>query len=397
MRPLPRVLAAIGGIYVVQSVIGGITFNALPSILRSQGLPLEHIGLTFLAILPWSLKFIWAPAIERLRLPREGRDRSSVIVTTGVCLAAILLAFAALIGPAIFGALLAVLVLAAFASATVDIASDGFAVDTLAPSARGPGNAAQIGGAYLGSAVGSGLFLVLVARWGWTPSTLAMAALLLLLAVPFATMRRCPPLARAHVTSLVASIRRRDVRIGLSTTLFFAAGQKLAQGIHGPFLVDAGLGLGTLGIVNGVGGAIAGITGTVLAGIIVQRVGAPRVVCGAIVLQAAVMAAFALAAAFVVQRTGWLVVLALANSAVLALGYVALYAHLMSYASRKQAGVDFTLFQCTDATLAMVGGIAGAALARHAGYAACFALACAMATSAVLPLRRLISRNDHDT
>ena len=44
--PLAVVLA-IGGLYVGQSIIGGVTFSALPSVLRDRGLPLDQIGLTF--------------------------------------------------------------------------------------------------------------------------------------------------------------------------------------------------------------------------------------------------------------------------------------------------------------------------------------------------------------
>ena len=32
-------------------------------------LPLDQIGLTYLAVIPWTLKFLWAPAVERYRLP----------------------------------------------------------------------------------------------------------------------------------------------------------------------------------------------------------------------------------------------------------------------------------------------------------------------------------------
>ncbi|TIU68618.1 MAG: MFS transporter, partial [Mesorhizobium sp.] len=39
------IVAAIGGLYVAQSVIGGITWTGLPAVMRDQGLPLDRIGL----------------------------------------------------------------------------------------------------------------------------------------------------------------------------------------------------------------------------------------------------------------------------------------------------------------------------------------------------------------
>ncbi|NDV48191.1 MFS transporter, partial [Yangia sp. PrR003] len=67
------VIGAIGGVYVAQSVIGGVTWTGLPGVLRAQELPLDQIGLISLLVLPWALKFLWAPPVERFRLPDGGR------------------------------------------------------------------------------------------------------------------------------------------------------------------------------------------------------------------------------------------------------------------------------------------------------------------------------------
>lgn len=392
--PLPRVLAAIGGIYVAQGVVSGLTFLSLPSVLRAQGLPLDRIGLSFLAILPWSLKFLWAPAVERMRLPAHGAQSSRTIVAAGLILVAAMLALAAWIGPSVFLPLLAVLIAAAFASASFDIACDGFAVETLTRAARGWGNAAQVGGAYVGSAIGSGLFLVLVAGFGWGPATAAMASLVLVLGLPFVLVSGsvAQNATRAHRPSLTAAFARFDVRRGLLLTLLFSGGQKLAQGMLGPFLVDSGLGLGTLGLVNGIGGMGAGLCGTAIGGALVRRRGAKRAVSRAIVAQTLMIAAFALVAAMGLRQPALLAGLALLNSLVLALGFVALFGELMGYASLDQAGVDFTLFQCADSTMALCGGYGGALLARQASYAPCFILAFGLATIATPAIPRVLRR-----
>ena len=77
------IVFSIGGLYIGQSIIGGVTFIALPSVLRDQGIALDLIGLTYLSVLPWALKFLWAPAIERYRLPPTGPARSRQIVLVG--------------------------------------------------------------------------------------------------------------------------------------------------------------------------------------------------------------------------------------------------------------------------------------------------------------------------
>ncbi|WP_338012566.1 hypothetical protein [Rhizobium sp. LCM 4573] len=161
------VISGIAGLYIAQSVIGGVTWAGLPAVMRSQGVPLDQIGLVSLIALPWALKFLWSPFIERFRLPLDGRNRSAVIVAVGgaICVAGLLLT--GVLSPANAFPLLACLTIVAFAASTVDIACDGFAVQTLSKAQHGWGNAAQVGGAYLGSAIGGGLFLYLVSAFNW--------------------------------------------------------------------------------------------------------------------------------------------------------------------------------------------------------------------------------------
>lgn len=66
------VIGAIGGVYVAQSVIGGVTWTGLPGVLRAQELPLDQIGLVSLLVLPWALKFLWAPRSSASACPMAG-------------------------------------------------------------------------------------------------------------------------------------------------------------------------------------------------------------------------------------------------------------------------------------------------------------------------------------
>ncbi|KMO38082.1 hypothetical protein VQ03_18070 [Methylobacterium tarhaniae] len=111
---LAPVLAAVGGLAVTQSVVSGIAFVGLPAIIREAGLSLDRIGLVYLLYLPWVLKFLWAPAVERCRLPPDGRLPTGGIVATGTAVGGTASgALAARLGyPACFG-LAAVIALAA--------------------------------------------------------------------------------------------------------------------------------------------------------------------------------------------------------------------------------------------------------------------------------------------
>jgi MFS transporter (putative signal transducer) len=374
--PAATVLA-IGGLYVGQSIIGGLTFIALPSVLRDRGLPLDQIGLIFLASLPWAVKFLWAPAVERYRLPTCGKARSRSIILATSLASAFGLCIVAALGPDNLVPLIGAFVLIAFAASTGDIACDGHAVETLSERHHGWGNAAQVGGAYLGSALGSGLFLVLVGYVDWGKATLVMAALLLALALPFLLSPAPPsPGLRMHQPSLGEALRRPDMRAGLLLAAVYVVAQKWGVAMLGPFLIDSGLDLASLGIVNGMGGLVVGFACALLGGALVRVWGARAVMVLALVLQSVSLAGLAAAAWQGGMPTPVLLGLALASSSgLMALGFVALYAQFMALSDPRQAGVDFTLLQCMDALVGMAGGLGAGWISQHLGYATCFALA----------------------
>jgi MFS transporter (putative signal transducer) len=385
--PTPaRLVLAVGGLYVAQSVIGGITWTGLPAVMRDRGMALDSVGLLSLIALPWALKFLWSQQIERFRLPSGGGNRSAAIVLIGGLISIAGLVAVGILGPERAVLVIACLTLVAFAAATVDIACDGYAVESFAAKDRGWGNAAQVGGAYLGSAIGGGLFLVIVATAGWSLGVWAMIALLVALAIPFMLTARSDTngAPRSHAPSLSAALARRDIRGGLVLAAVFVVAQKSGLIMIGPFLVDAGLDLATIGIVNGVGSLFVGLAAAFAGGASVRRWGATATMVAALVLQACALAFFAAYDLLPGMPRSILATVAVASSsAIMAFGFVALYAQFMRLSDPRQGGIDFTLFQSMDALVSMAGGIIAGYAAQHLGYAPFFAGACAIAAMAV--------------
>jgi MFS transporter (putative signal transducer) len=375
--PLPfrSVFVAIGGIYVAQGMVSGLTFQAMPAILRSQGLPLDRIGLVSLALLPWAFKFLWAPWIERYRHGSTA-GRSTTIIVIGECLVAAALFTLAAIGPADLAPVMLILGLCALASATVDIACDGFAVEQLSADRRGWGNTAQVGGSYLGFMVGGGAYLWVVAAIGFGAATLALGLSLLAVTALFPVLMRRPrPVtAFSHRPSLRYAFRRREVRLGLLLVVICGLGPRIAASLTAPFLIDRGLDLRTLGLLNGAAGTAAGLLGTLLGGSLVQALGSRGAVLVALMLELVALLSLVWASATPQMPVGLLVWPVIGLTAAMAVGFVAMYALLMGASSRRQAGVDFTLFQCADAVVATVGGMSGGLLASAFGYAPALAM-----------------------
>lgn len=393
------VVAGIGGLYVAQSVIGGITWTALPAVMRAAGVPLDRIGLLSLIALPWALKFLWSGAVERYRLPPLGGNRSGAIVMLGGLVSVIGLLAAGALDPATPLPVLAALTMVAFAAATVDIACDGFAVQSLARKDHGWGNAAQVGGAYLGAAIGGGVLLVLVDAAGWRAGVWAMAVLVVLLGLPFllgAARGPVPASAQGHVPSLTSALKRAEIRRGLLCAGVFVLAQKGALGMVGPLLVDKGFSLAVVGLLNGVGSMVLGVAAALAGGGAVRLWGARPVMLAALAAQAACLLGFALMAGRSDAPAGVLVVLAMAStSGILAFGFVALYAQFMRWSDPRQAGIDFTLFQCMDALVSMGGGVAAGIIADRFGYGIFFACAAVLALVAIPLMAMLAERGEN--
>ena len=64
-------IALLLGLYLSQGLPFGFFTQALPVLMRQQGVDLGTIGLANLLALPWALKFLWAPAIDRVPGPRK--------------------------------------------------------------------------------------------------------------------------------------------------------------------------------------------------------------------------------------------------------------------------------------------------------------------------------------
>ena len=80
--PRWSVLLLLGALYFCQGLPFGFFVQALPVVLRKQGLSLEQVGLASLLALPWAVKFLWSPAVDRY-----GTRRGWILIHQGVAVA----------------------------------------------------------------------------------------------------------------------------------------------------------------------------------------------------------------------------------------------------------------------------------------------------------------------
>jgi MFS family permease len=330
-------------LYASQYLGIGFLFTALMAISRERGQDLENIGVIFLLGLVWTLKFLWAPLVDRFGSRSRGHYRSWIMLTQP----AVALGIAAVAPFDVIdhlGLILLLLTFVAIMSATQDVATDALAVRNLRGGSRGNINGVQVGAGFIGDIVGGAAVLVLYDLFGWVPAILTLAVLS---AVPVYFVRRfreeetAAP-QRVRRQSAVALFRQPGVkRWALVITPLLSIGLPGAYSLLVPMLVDGGVSVGLVGLLtNGLGGVI-GIAAALVAGSLVNRLGRRRslVIYG-------LLQVVAVAATIPLATTGGLgaailavVLINIANCAL----FVIMYTVNMDLSRPDNAGSDFTV------------------------------------------------------
>ncbi|MEM7472581.1 MAG: MFS transporter [Pseudomonadota bacterium] len=179
-----KVMTVVGLLYTAQFIPLFFAIMALPIILRQEGHSATTIGLMQMVAIPYVFKFLWAPLIDRYKLGRD-RYKSWIVFLSAIHVAGIVaLAFTDPGGNLV--PLFIVLMLAAFAVSTQDVAVDALAISLMRPSERTMGSTFQNAGAYAGAIVGGFVFLYIYGKIGWTTALLIQATLF---ALPLLSLR----------------------------------------------------------------------------------------------------------------------------------------------------------------------------------------------------------------
>jgi len=392
-------LALLGGLYLAQGLPYGFFTQAMPVVLREMGASLGDISLSSLLLLPWALKFLWAPLIDRTATRRLW---ILGLQATAVTLAGLL----ALANPAGAGGirvLLIAVLLTNLVAATQDIATDGLAVTLLDRDERGLGNGVQVGGYRVGMILGGGLLLVLFDQLGWAPTLLGMAGLIALSSLPL-LLSTSVGQQTAPVRDALANpwswVQRAGAVRWAAVLIAFKFGDYLAGSMLRPYLVDAGLSKTQLGLLLGTGGFVAGLLGAVLGGALLVRTGRVRALVLFGLLQASGVAAYAAVVATDATGSGlWAAVIY--EHFVGGLATAALFTAMMDASREEHAGTDYTV----QASIVVAAGGAGTAVsgfvAQSIGYPALFAIGACLALAgpllAAVPSCTAITRMDEET
>jgi hypothetical protein len=369
----------------------GFLASGAPLILRARGIQLAEVGLLQLINLPVGLTFVWAYAVDRIRLPFLSPCLAWVAAAQGAAVALLtVLSFGEDWG---LVTLLAIAVATACCTATMDIALEAFVVETMAADQRPYVTSAKLFGGSLGSIVGAGLLIAYYDALGWQTALLAIAGLNLFCLLPIL----CRPEARpgrwganrlergpTHTERLHA-LAARVVVLG-----FYFAAMFALTGVDNLVLLDLGVPLGQVGFVTGSLSPVVNLAMVLLSGWLIREVGTVRLIT---VSAAGVLAGGALMLAACAIGSAVLGLVATILSYVSAGGLgVPVFNVIYRWAQGPRPATDYALLFGAAYFAAMPLRVATPALAGQIGWPAYFVIALPFYGIAVGLLCQAISR-----
>lgn len=256
-----------------------LTGTTLQAWMATEKIDLAVIGIFSLVGLPYTVKVLWAPLMDRFIPPFLGRRRGWMIVTQfALAIAIAAMAFSDPSGATTLFAVLALLV--AFASASQDIVVDAYRTEVLEPLELGPGASVHILGYRIAMLASGALALILADRLPWKTVYLLMAASLIVgvvasLLSPEPRLPERPPasLKEAVVEPFAEFLSRPGALEILLFILLYKLDVVMATALTTPFILEMGFTMTDIGAVTKGFGMAATIVGTLAGGAFVARAG----------------------------------------------------------------------------------------------------------------------------
>ncbi len=369
---LRRKLFWISVLYFAEGFPFGLVVDNLPVYFRVHGVSLQAIGLMSLLGMPWTLKFLWAPLVDRFG--HRQHWIASCLLTMAVLLT--ILPWFSPSAPSVW--LWCTLILLTTASATQDIAIDAYTIGLLEVGQEGVANGVRVSAYRVALIVGGGGLVALAGTLQWAVTFRCAAAICGVLAL---WIWRSPRLATAPAERRrmgLAPLRHWLQRPGAPLIFLFVLTYKLGDTSMGPmvkpFWVDRGLRVEEIGLISTTLGVGASIMGALVGGTFATRWGIFRGLWMLGLVQASSILGYASVAYFELGRPG-IYTASLCESFAAGLGTAAFLAFLTHICDKRNAATEFALLSATFALTRSVAGAFSGWGTTHLGYAQYFAVA----------------------
>ncbi|EXI91618.1 MAG: muropeptide transporter [Candidatus Accumulibacter sp. BA-94] len=260
-----------------------LLLNLLPAWLRSESVDLKTIGLFALIQFPYTWKFLWAPLLDRYRLPLGRRRGWMLLSQIGLLLSIGLLG--GLSPAANLTSVVWLSVALAFLSATQDIALDAFRREILSDQELGLGNSVHVNAYRVAGLVPGSLSLILAdllpwAQVFWITAAFMLPGMVMALLVAEPGVSGAPKTLRQAVVEPFHEFIGRQGWSGallvLAFIFLYKLGDSLATALSTPFYLDLGYSKTDIGVIAKHAGLWPAVFGGLLGGLWMVRLGINR-------------------------------------------------------------------------------------------------------------------------
>jgi MFS transporter, PAT family, beta-lactamase induction signal transducer AmpG len=378
----------------------------------SSGLPLLLIGSTFKTWmtelnvslttvglfasvgLPYSLKFLWAPLLDRYQPPLLDRRRGWILVcqiALAVCLA--VLAYSNPSTNILLSAVICLLI--AFFSATQDISIDAYRREVLRDEELGLGSSMGVGGYRVGMLLAGAGSLAMAQLLSWQAAYLVMAGCMLVAIGATLFSPRAPEhpykpktLKAAVVEPLKQFFQRPAALEILVFILLFKIGDQMASDMLNPFYVKMGYQKIEIAEISKIFGFWAVFAGSFLGGALLLRVNLYKCLWGFGILQALSTLGFSWLAVLPAPSLPWLTAVVAFENISSGMGMAAYVAFIGLLTDRRFTAAQYALLSSLMSVPRVIFGSSSGALADMLGWSNYYLFCAAIAIPGMLMLLR---------
>ena len=355
-----------------------LTSSTLQAWYAVHDISIAQIGLLSLVGIPYTIKFMWAPFLDRYsvwHLLGFGRRRSWMLLTQSIL--ALLMIAISFFSPEFTPLLIAILAFAvAISSATQDVTIDAFRTELLKQDERGLGAAYFTFSYRMAMLVSGGLSLIIAQHFGWQIMFLIMAVIMIL-AVLFSLSIKSTDeesiVHHKHLADILIKPFQSFFKQPLAAyvilfILFYKVGEAFTLALTTTFFIrDLHYSLQEVGVLYKTFGPLSLVVGSFLGGVILKHVKLYSGLMWFGVLQIIGILFFALLA-----YTGPSYVLSalavIMENFTSGLGTIALFAFIMSICDLRYTASQFALFTAMFAITRVVVGPAAGLFVQQMGW-----------------------------
>jgi MFS transporter, PAT family, beta-lactamase induction signal transducer AmpG len=381
----------------VMGCASGLPFDITKTLLKAwmsdQGVDLAVIGLFTLVGLPYALKFIWAPLVDRFTIGLFGRRRGWLLLFQILLMAAIVALGAG--SPSINPWAVAIAAaMVAFFSASQDIVVDAYRREDLADEELGIGSSLYFYGYRIGMLIAGSGGLIMADHLSYFAVHCILAACLIPAVIttlltpepetPFGTPRNYK---EAVLDPFIEYFRRNGAISMLLFILLYKLGDNIAAAIATPFYLDIGFTKTQIGAVVKLFGFWAVSAGGLIGGITILKLGINRSLWVFGVLQAVSTAGFAVLAHLGNYLPALAGVIAFENLSA-GMGTAAFMAFMASITNKKFTATQYALLTSLMRVPDVVIGSSSGFLAEMLGWTWFFTFCALIAIPGMLMLMK---------